>query len=456
MTGTFLVIGDTAVARRLCATVSAERGAPRVRHLVTPHDSDLAAALQSPVDGSAVLIHDDVAALRYALALSHLAPELPIAVTIFDRTIAEQLQRLLPGAIVASTASAAVPSLLGPCLAPGVVASFSERGHRIDLVPGPDSGLDRHRTLVRDAGRFRRLLAGIRVDLRHQSPGTRILLRGLVGLGLVLLADWGWLVLISGHAPVPAFAEAARVLATVGPGPEHPTGLYGIASAFAMLATVVLTALFTAGLVDRSLEPRLVRMSGLGAVSRSQHIVVVGLGQVGLRLCEQLRQLGVPVVAVERDREAPGVALARHLRIPVVIGDGTSRQLLSSLGVRRCRAVAAVGSDDLDNVAVAVTVSAISPETSVILRAGEQEAVSKTRSLLPLGITRDVTALVTAYLLARLAGVSSHAIAVSYDDRVGVHAPDVSFAPMRLASRDECTHLDELAHRRVVMQQSNR
>lgn len=448
--GVFLVIGDTAVARRLCATVSADLGSDGVCHLVAPRDTDLVTAIEGGVTQAAVLIHDDVAALRYALALAHLAPDLLIAVTIFDRTIAEQLQRLQPSAIVASTASAAVPSLVGPCLGADVVASFRDGNERVDIVPGDAAQLVERRVSVRAPRLPRRILSAVQLDVRHQSQGTRILMMGLLGLGLVLLADWAWLVLVFGHQTVPALGEAARLLATVGPGPEYPHGFYGVASALAMLATIVLTALFTAGLVDRFLEPRLVAMSGARAVPRADHVIVVGLGQVGLRLCAELRALGVAVVAVEREREAPCVDLARQLRIPVVIGDGTSRGLLSRLALTRSGVVAAVGSDDLDNVAVAVTVSAISPSTRVVLRAGEQEAVSETRSLLPLGVTRDVTAIGTAYLLARLRGIGSRVAAITHGDLVGVRTGESGFVPLALASRDECTHLDELAHVRAA------
>ena len=58
-----------------------------------------------------------------------------------------------------------------------------------------------------------------------------------------------------------------------------------------------------------------------------------------------------------------------------------------------------MGSDDLDNVAVAVTANAVAPATRVVLRAGEHEAIAETRSLLPLGTTRDVTALGATYVV---------------------------------------------------------
>lgn len=437
----YLVVGNTPVARRVCATLSAQYGAERVMHLVAPRDIDLARALRHDVAYAAVLVREDVAALRYALALAHLAPDLPLAVTIFDRTIAERLRSLLPRAVVASSASAAIPSLLGPCLGATTIAAFADLDERVEVgLDGEQGSFDERRTEFGPPSRAERLWRGLRIGYRHQDPGTRILLNGLLGLTAVLAADLMWLTVVAGHPPVEALSEAARVLATVGPGPEHPSGAYGVLSSIAMLATIVLTALFTAGLVDRMLEPRLVRLSGVGAVPRSNHVIVVGLGQVGLRLCEELRAHGCPVVAVERDRNAPAVLLARQAKIPVVFGDGTSRHLLNRLDVARCRAIAAVGSFDLDNVAVAVAASAVSPSTRVVMRAGEQEAVSETRSLLPLGITRDVTAIGAAWIVARLTDKDPGLRVIANNDEVHVRASTGTYTVVTVARRDDCAH----------------
>ena len=60
---------------------------------------------------------------------------------------------------------------------------------------------------------------------------------------------------------------------------------------------------------------------------------MVGLGQVGLRLCLLLRELGVPVVAIESNPDADYVARAKDNGIPVVIGRGSRA---SSCDASRC------------------------------------------------------------------------------------------------------------------------
>jgi voltage-gated potassium channel Kch len=112
----------------------------------------------------------------------------------------------------------------------------------------------------------------------------------------------------------------------------------------------------------------------------------------------------VPVVAVERNGASRNVRLARALRIPVVVGDAGDRFVLDRLVLRKARALAAVASDDLENVAVAVTTRAVSAATRVVMRAGDHGAIAETRSLFAIGQVCDVNALSAAYFTLSLRG----------------------------------------------------
>lgn len=131
-------------------------------------------------------------------------------------------------------------------------------------------------------------------------------------------------------------------------------------------------------------------------------MVVIGLGQVGLRLCERLRACQITVVAVERDEEAENVGLARESGLPVVIGRGADPSLLRRLSLPRARAVAAVTSDYLANISSAMTARGVHDDVRVMLRVGDGRVANETRSLLTLGLVRDVHRIAAA-LLARMA-----------------------------------------------------
>jgi hypothetical protein len=437
---TYLVVGATPAAMRACATL---QGAGQVRHLVEPSDRELFAAVSGGVQSAAILVRDDVAALRLALALAHVDHSLPQVVTIFDRTIADQLRAFLPQATVFSPAAVSAPTLAGPCLGGGLLACHLDSGALIHTRKG-GHGLSQTRVSIPQPTWRARLAAFLRWDHRHHDAGTRALQLGLIGLATILVADWAWLVLAERHTLGESFLDAARVVATVGPGPTDASSFYGFASAMAMLATIVFTALFTAGLVDRLFEPRLLGLVGPRTAPRANHVIVVGMGQVGVRLCAFLMSLNVPVIGVERDRSASLLPLARQLGIPVFIGDGTQRVVLEKLGLARSRALAAVGSNDLDNIAVAVASVAVSPSTRVLLRAGEQEAISETRSLLPLGVIRDVNELAAAFVVASLREKTPHGVVAGEDGTYLVLGPG-TYERLAISRRENCGHMSQHA-----------
>ncbi|WP_116248035.1 NAD-binding protein [Nocardiopsis sp. FIRDI 009] len=434
----FVIIGDTNLARGVCASLREETHA--VRHLVQPRDEELRAVMSTPHDAVAVLLHDDAAALRYALAVAHMSPDIRIVVTIFDRTVADEVLRLLPQCHVTSPADLVAPALAGPCADPGIVALYDD-GARARAVRVADGDPPRAEEWTRGRTGWRAWWGRLAGQLRSYDPGTRLMLGGLTGIVASLFLDWLWLLSL-GHPPAEALFHAARVVAAVGPATaaERSTA-YQLVSGALMLGTIVFTAMFTAGLVERMLGPRLVGLIGSRTVPRFGHVIVVGVGQVGLRLCCELRRLGVPVVGVERDPHAPNVRLARSLGIPVVAGHGGDRTVLERLHLRRARALAAVGSDDLDNIAVSIAAQGVSPGTRVVLRAGEHEAIAETRSLLPLGTIRDVTSLSSAYVLERLLGGRATGV-IAHGHEVFVRLPDGAFTPWPLAARRGCEHVD--------------
>jgi voltage-gated potassium channel Kch len=399
----YLVIGDTVLSRRICHELGT--AAEPVDHLVEPADDCLAEAVLNRPAAVAVVVHDDVLAVRYALAIAHLDPDVRTVVTIFDRTIADHVSSLLPQAFVTSPAAIAAPLLAGPCLGRDVVAAWEANGVEHQVVES--GGQRRLRTVPRrsQAGvvsGMRRSLGQLVLRLGVQDLSAHLMLGGLFGLLTVLVVDFAWLMVDGRHSASAAFLEAARVVATVGPGPTEASTAYAIFSAVAMLMCVVFTALFTAGLVDRLLEPGLIALLGSRSAPRRDHVIVVGMGQVGIRLCTELRGLGVPVVGVERDPAAPQLHVARALRLPVVSGHGGDRGVLERVGLRRALALAAVGSDENDNIAVAIAANAVAPGTRVVLRAGEQEAIAETRSLLPLGVTLDVWSIAATHIVGVL------------------------------------------------------
>ncbi|MFD7642034.1 NAD-binding protein [Kitasatospora sp. NPDC059795] len=100
----------------------------------------------------------------------------------------------------------------------------------------------------------------------------------------------------------------------------------------------------------------------------ADHVVLVGLGRLGSRVLEQLWDLDVPVVCVEADPAAVGVARARAFGVPVVIGDATQDGVLEAAKVGRAQALLALSSDDSTNFEVALAGRESVPRLRAVLR----------------------------------------------------------------------------------------
>ncbi|MEI6405768.1 MAG: portal protein, partial [Actinomycetes bacterium] len=100
MTHTVLVIGATDVGRRTCAALQ-DRGTS-VIHLDSPTDTELRELLLSDVSGVAIMLHNDIEALRYALTIEHIRPGIRLFVAIFDRSVRHEMERTIPNCSITS------------------------------------------------------------------------------------------------------------------------------------------------------------------------------------------------------------------------------------------------------------------------------------------------------------------------------------------------------------------
>jgi voltage-gated potassium channel Kch len=362
-----LVLGDNdALAQALMRRLEQEGAAAELA--LRRSDSELSAMLgEGRWRATVVVTRDDVLALRLALLSAHLRPDLPLWVTMFDRTVSRELQHVAPIVHVLSSAEIAAAELADQCAA-AIGAGARRRWPGIRLV----------------------------------DDALRLLFAAGIGLFLALLVEVVITIVALHDDLVDAFYFSTRSVATVASAPAAAAGpaWFKILSALNMVAALLLVAVFTAALVRRLSRRRLTMLFGPRAAPARDHVLLIGFGQVGFRLAQALRERGIPVLGVERDPEAPCVRLARTARIPVAIGRGDDRETLRRLGIRRCAAIAAVTSSDLVNVAVGLAGSDLRPDLPIVLRLGDGDVAAETDSLLHLGRISDIHRLL-AETLAR-------------------------------------------------------
>ncbi len=118
-----------------------------------------------------------------------------------------------------------------------------------------------------------------------------------------------------------------------------------------MFAGVIVTAIVVAFLADLLLSRRFLQTAGLRRARRMRdHVVVIGLGSVGIRVVSDLIADGYDVLVIEHDENNRFLSTAAELDVPVIFGDPKMRQTLESARVDRARGVAVVQRDDMQNI----------------------------------------------------------------------------------------------------------
>ena len=153
---------------------------------------------------------------------------------------------------------------------------------------------------------------------------------------------------------------AVETVATVGYGDytfsHQPVwmmvgGIVLIVAGVALVSTAF--ALFTNILVSRRIERSLGRRQ---VPSMTDHVIVIGLGSVGISVVRGLVSEGQRVVVIERDTDNRYLAQARALGVPVVIADATQVQTHHMVNIADAKAVAVLTSGDLTNIETGLSV----------------------------------------------------------------------------------------------------
>ncbi len=110
-------------------------------------------------------------------------------------------------------------------------------------------------------------------------------------------------------------------------------------------------------------------MTGESGDSRpGGRVVLVGNDGLGVRVLQELCELGVTTTAVCTKLEAPFARAARAAGIPLVVGDPENEDTLREAGVDGASVCGLLGDADLANLHVALELRELAPRSRVVLR----------------------------------------------------------------------------------------
>jgi Trk K+ transport system NAD-binding subunit len=287
---------------------------------------------------------------------------------------------------VAAPRSATLRELFGSLVPLGVVGADEQAplvcpgrdtpvlaGDRVTLL-GTREELDQAGLLSRSVvGRevrsaWRRLIGWVRRLVGQAMSDSDRSLRVVVGLALTLLVastlvlHFGYRTTSGAHdlSMVSALYFTVETIATVGFGDfsfsAQPVWMEIFGICLILAGTTLVTTIFA--LLTNALVSRRIAMS-LGQAQipgMSGHVVMVGLGAVGMQVLDGLLGRGRQVVVVERDEGNRYLNQVRQLGVPLVLGDSTLGQTLDSVNLSQASSVAIMTSDDMTNIETGLAV----------------------------------------------------------------------------------------------------
>ena len=371
--------------------------------------------------GLAILHEDDLGNLHAALRAQELSPRLRLVIAIFNAGLGERIGNFFTDCAVLSEAEMAAPSLVAAALGEPAPSHVEMAGRTMYVARRADVGADQiicglaagsdadapnllppgdpaaglvlavadgtpRNPLSRQ--RRRRLRAALRAARRFFSTTMGLafaVLTAILAVGFALLT-------VGRHYPALTalyltMLDAAGAALT---GP-HVKSVEKLAQFLLTFDGLAFLPVVTAAIVSA----RLPAAAGLGQPPLSKHVIVAGLGTVGARVIEQLHDLGMDVIGVDKSAAAAGVPVAKRLGIRVVIGETQRDETLRAADVASCQALVSVTDSDVANLETALNARALTAEARIVVRLYDDDLAARVQSTIGNTISRS-----TSYLAA--------------------------------------------------------
>lgn len=132
------------------------------------------------------------------------------------------------------------------------------------------------------------------------------------------------------------------------------------------------------------------------------HVILCGLGRVGFRVLQRMRQYQLDVVVIEKDERSAFLQAAQRMKVPVLLMDARQEESLEQAGLRHARALVIATNDDLANVEIALDARRLCPGIRVVLRMFDEGMADKLREAFKLDVAFSSAAAAAPMVAASL------------------------------------------------------
>jgi Trk K+ transport system NAD-binding subunit len=144
------------------------------------------------------------------------------------------------------------------------------------------------------------------------------------------------------------------------------------------LAGTAFVGVLYALLINALLSSRLQLGKSRPAIPSRNHVVVVGLDQIGQRVAKSLQEVKQPLVGITFERNEEADVLPE---IPLVVG--SPEEIFSHVNLTTAKSVVIVTNDEILNLEIALMVQKINPQSNLVIRTSGQRLAQHLHQLLP-------------------------------------------------------------------------
>ncbi|MDX1995078.1 MAG: TrkA family potassium uptake protein [bacterium] len=109
------------------------------------------------------------------------------------------------------------------------------------------------------------------------------------------------------------------------------------------------------------------------------HIIVLGVGHVGIKVIRTLAQMGLEVVAIDNELEDEKKQQLGELGVPAIPGDGRQSATLEKAGLRYAQALIVCTSNELVNLETVMRARDMSPDIRIVARSWDNQFANQLR-----------------------------------------------------------------------------
>lgn len=346
----------------------------RLRSELRPGDSwDLAAL---PLARAAIFADSqDAVNLATALEVRDAHPGLHLVISFFDPRLGRKIQQELGNCTVLSSAELSAPWFAAAALQKGVLQTVTHEGKSYAFLDAQGSAESQAR-FVPLTQLFDRLLDGEANSVgesfsRLPRRVDRYLLGVLALIAATLTGATAYFHFSQGLPWISALYFVVTTFCTVGYGDfslREASDLAKIAGIALMLSSVTLTAALFAILTNALVSMRTDAQEGRRKYWLRDHVLVCGLGSLGLRVAECLKSLGARLLVIDNQRDNSMLEELAAEKIPYMVADATRLSALKAARVAKARALICTLNDDLVGLEIGLAARASRPGLRLVLR----------------------------------------------------------------------------------------